>query len=179
MDTYTLAMDSATDLLSENRSEIIPENSLCNCKTAYTFSENIDMNKPEAINSIYDTTRFYTMENEVIEENYSILNEQRDVFYAPKYKNTNKDLIIVLSGQEQESELYYIFNNFIDRINTVISAGNHKVFSSIRSFVSEFISETSFESAVNKSYKLLKNGQTIVFPCTNNDFDFFSYINFS
>ena len=123
-----------------------------------------------------DTLRIFVKTKECLEESFApvFLNEQDEYEYVHS-PQAEKDIILVLSGKESESDLYYLLNKFKKRLHTLIYNGNHTPKIPTDYFVC-VIKTTSFKHSVNESYRIAENGQTILFPRTDYHFDFFEYV---
>jgi len=126
------------------------------------------------------TARFYEMNNGTIHESYSIIDtEGMANIPIDNAGNQEKDLIIILSDDMPKNELIEISNKFRDRLKLTIHYGTNNTIKSFFEHFSQIISVSSLKKAVNKSYLLAQNGQTIFFPHVNNRFDFFGNIDFA
>lgn len=134
-------------------------------------------------NNIVDmaTARSYEMNSGILNESYSILDESDNSadILADTDTNPINDIIIILSDDVRSDELTDIYNKFKDRLKLIIHYGNNIAVKNIFNNFSEIISVNSLKNAVNKSYLRVKNGQTILFPRIDKNFDFFKHVNFS
>lgn len=126
------------------------------------------------------TARFYEMNDGTIHESYSVI-DNGEIADLPIDNDGNheKDLIIILSDDMPNNELVEISNKFRNRLKLIIHYGTNSTIRSFFEHVSQIISVSSLKKAVNKSYLLAQNGQTIFFPRVNNRFDFFGNIDFA
>ncbi|MCF6242305.1 MAG: hypothetical protein L3J74_13275 [Bacteroidales bacterium] len=126
-----------------------------------------------------DTARFYTIQNGAVEENIAFIDEESEQFNYLSDNEYVKEVILVLTGSEQAKYLENLFSELKDRLHTVIYEQNSS-FDLLLSDESICVLKTdSITSAVTESYRIARDGQTIFFPNTHPDFDFFSHINFS
>ena len=79
----------------------------------------------------------------------------------------------------RRDELTNIYNKFKDRLKLIIHYGNNVDLTGIFNNISEIIKVNSLKKAVNKSYLNVKNGQTILFPRVESNFDYFKHVKFS
>ncbi|RLD65036.1 MAG: hypothetical protein DRI95_09590 [Bacteroidetes bacterium] len=142
---------------------------------------NIQMKTNE--NNIIDTAtvRSYEMNSGVLNESYSILEDTDNSaeILADTDMNPNNDLIIIISDDIRSDELTNIYNKFKDRLKLIIHYGNNVNITNIINNFSEVINVNSLKKAVNKSYINVKNGQTILFPRIETNFDYFKHVKFS
>jgi hypothetical protein len=126
------------------------------------------------------TARFYEMNNGTIHESYSIIDTEKIADIPINNEgNHEKDLIIILSDDTPKNELIEISDRFKNRLKLIIHYGTGSGIKSFFEHFSQIISVSSLKTAVNKSYLLAQNGQTIFFPRVNNRFDFFGNIDFA
>ncbi len=134
-------------------------------------------------NNIVDTAtvRSYEMNSGVLNESYSILEDNDDSagILADTDMTPNNDLIIIISDDIRSDELTNIYNKFKDRLKLIIHYGNNVDLTGIFNNISEIIKVNSLKKAVNKSYLNVKNGQTILFPRVEGNFDYFKHVKFS
>ena len=135
------------------------------------------MNKQSnfAINTL--TAKIFEMNAGAISE--SILLQKDDnitnnFFEYDEYKK--KDSILVLSDDYTDDEIAKLEAILDDNFHTVLYCGNNRskfinVFKKIKS-----ISADSLSSAVTKAYQLVKDGQAIIFPKVDRNFEFFAYL---
>ena len=127
------------------------------------------------------TARSYDMSDGVIHESFSQLEHSDDsaIILSETDLNPANDLIVVLSDYVRSDELVNLYNKFKNRIKVIIYYGNNTSVKQIFRPCTKIISANSLKKAVNKSYLLLKNGQTILFPRIGDNFDFFGNIDFA
>jgi len=125
----------------------------------------------------FNTARFYKMNEGIIEESFAFLDNQPvDTYYLSNRTTKNKDIVLVLSGKESDQEIDYLSDTLKTRLHTIIYSNNITVNQTLKSNASQIIETGSFRQSVNESYRIVENGQTILFPRTNSVFDFFSFI---
>ncbi len=123
-----------------------------------------------------DTLRIFLKRKGCVEESFApVMADEQDEYEYIAHSQTDKDIILVLSGKESEAELYYLLNKFKERLHTLIYAGNHTPKMPTDYFMC-VIKTTSFKHSVNESYRIAENGQTILFPRTDYHFDFFDHV---
>jgi len=127
------------------------------------------------------TARYYEMDNGVIHESFLKLEDDTcgTKMLSGKNEKPSKDLIVVISDDLKIDELSAFYKNFKNRLKFVIHYGNNTSIGLNFKALSPFMSVNSLKKAVSKSYKLAQNGQTIFFPRTVGDFDFFRHIDFA
>ncbi|MEN8119210.1 MAG: hypothetical protein ABFS35_02640 [Bacteroidota bacterium] len=180
METIT-DIDVVISKISNNVMEPISQSSFLNKPM---FNQPNSKSKMETLeNNIMDiaTARSYEMNSGILSESYSILNESdnsAEVLSDTDNKSVN-DIIIILSDDVKSDELTCIYNKFKDRLKLIIHYGNNNAVKRIFNNFSEIISVNTLKNAVNKSYLLVQNGQTILFPRIETNFDFFKHVTFS
>lgn len=125
-----------------------------------------------AINTL--TTKIFEMNDGAISE--SILLQSDDTltnnfFEYEEYKE--KDSILILSDDYTDKEIANLEAILDDNFHTVVYCGNNRskfadIFKKIKT-----ISTDSLTNAVTKAYQLVKEGQTIIFPKVDSNFEFF------
>lgn len=150
-----------------------------NKPTTSTINHKEDMSKQER-KQLFQTARFYTVRNKAIQENFAYIDgEPTQYTYVENDCGTNKDIILVLFGNEKESDLKNLFTKFQSRLHTVIYNQNNFPHKNFIENISYSLKTESMKQAVSEAYRIAGEGQTILFPCTDADFDFFEHIYFS
>lgn len=126
------------------------------------------------------TARSYEMSDGIIHESFSTLEDSDNSaeILADTDMNPANDIIIVLTDDVKCDELTDLYNKFKNRLKLIIHYGSNNEVKQIFEHFSQIISVNSLKKAVNKSYLLVQNGQTILFPRTEKNFDFFRHVDF-
>jgi hypothetical protein len=125
-----------------------------------------------------ETLRLYKVHNDTIEENFVFIDEENDYLSYIEI-DKNKNIILVLSGDEDYDTLLNIFTLLHNRIHTIIYIENNSLQKSLPEDIACLLKTDSMSCAISESYRIARSGQTILLPNTSPDFDFFSHVNFS
>lgn len=173
VDTIISSMDTAFP----RGDSFINRPTFCKPKSKTVMTDETETSS--SFNNAVDTARFYEINNGTIHESFSILeNDVRPNSTIDEPNNQEKDIIVVLSDDMQKNELSEIADKFRNRLNLIVHYGSNNAIKSFFEHFSQIVSASSLKNAVNKSYLLAQNGQTIFFPRVNNRFDFFTNIDF-
>ena len=129
-------------------------------------------------NTKSETVRFYKIHNGTIEENFVFIDEENDYLSYIEI-DKSKDIILVLFGNEDYETLLNLFTKLHNRIHTIIYIENNSLQKSLPEDITCLLKTDSMNQAISESYRIARDGQTILLPNTSPDFDFFSHVNFS
>ena len=179
METLT-DIDVVINKVTNSDMETIAQSSFLNKHSLNQPNRKLNMKTSKNYITDISTARSYEMNSGVLSESYSILDDSdnsaeilADTDMAPV-----NDIIIILSDDVRADELNDIYNKFKDRLKLIINYGNNINVKGIFNNFSEIINVNSLKKAVNKSYLQVQNGQTILFPRIEKDFDYFKHVNF-
>jgi hypothetical protein len=94
--------------------------------------------------------------------------------FAGSYKN---GIILIMTDKMTEDEISYFTENMKSKLKFIIYySGDASQFNLNHTKGLTFIRTFSLKSAVAEAYRKAKNGQAILFPKIDSNFDFFQYI---
>ena len=92
----------------------------------------------------------------------------------------SKQSIIVITDDFNKNELLKLNTKLNDNLHTIVYYGeNRHNFTEIFKKITKRISVSSFSNAVTKAYQLVKDGQTIIFPKIDCNFELFAHLEFA
>ena len=167
------------DLETKLQSSFLNQPTLIQTNSESKMDTQMETNENNPVDA--KTTRSYEMNSGVLNESYSILDDTDNSaeIFANTDMPTNNGIIVIISDDVRSDELTEIYNRFKDRLKLIIHFGNNIALTGIFDNISEIIKVNSLKNAVNRSYMNVKNGQTILFPRVDANFDFFRHVNFS
>ncbi len=144
--------------------------------TAKTLNRKPNMLKQK--NKRLQTAKFYTKLNETLHENFAYIDEDNSQL---RYIDADcgKNIILVLFDNVSDSDLQNIFTRLQNRIHTVIYYQGLQIHKFLPTNRTCIIKTNSIQHAVTEAYRIAHEGQTIVLPKTEVDFDLFAHIYFS
>ena len=147
-------------------------------------------NNMDSVSSSYKHTSFpintlsskvFEMWSGAISENIIVQekNSSTDMFLAyDEYKN--KKSIIIITDNYSDNEINKLESKLDNKLHTIIYCNkNRKKVSSILKKINSKISANSLTNAVTKAYQLVKEGQAIIFPKIDSNFEFFNHVEFA
>jgi len=152
-----------------------------NSKTKNNMDSVSNNNKQTSFTINTLTSKVFEMSCGVISENIIIQDDDiasNPVFEYDEYKN--KKSIIILTDNYSDNEIINIENKLDNNLHTVIYCNkNRKKISRVFNKIKTKMSADSLSNAVTKAYQLVKEGQAIILPKIDNNFEFFNYVEFA
>jgi len=132
-----------------------------------------------AINTL--TSKVFEMWAGAISENVIVHDEEtisNTVFQYSEYKN--KESIIIITDSYTNSEINELESKLDNNLHTVIYCNkNREKVSKLLNKVKTKISAKSLSNAITKAYQLVKEGQAIILPKVDSNFEFFNHVKFA
>ncbi|MBN1251545.1 MAG: hypothetical protein JXR51_03695 [Bacteroidales bacterium] len=129
----------------------------------------------------YLSSKIFEMNDGAIYENILMIDEEHTTDNFLNFNNlSDKSLIIIINDQFNDYELFELEKKLDKKLHTIVYIGNNKQkIATIFKRITKRICTSSISKAISKSYRIVKNGQSIVLPKIDMNFDFFSHVDFA
>ncbi len=153
---------------------------LSNNTAGHTTTRNRKPKMAEQKNiQLLQTAKFYTVLNETLHENFVFIDEDNaELSLIDNDIPVSKNIILVLFDNLLDKDLYSLFRKFQSRLHTIIYYNDIPLPEFLLKNNTCVIKTNSVQHSVTEAYRIARDGQTILFPRTDADFDFFAHIFF-
>jgi hypothetical protein len=126
-----------------------------------------------------EVSKSYEISGKCISESYFETSyDEEDIDFMSDYARSHKSgIILIMTDKMTEYEINYFTTHMRDKLKYVIYySGDASQFRLSPSKGLTFIRTFSLKAAINEAYRNAKNGQAIILPKINPNFDFCEYI---
>ena len=158
-------------LLNDSIETFIKPNSKASMNANYEFQTKSKKSRDIRVNKTYE------MQHGILSESYfDITDKNESIEFMNDYiSNSNNGLILVISDETDINELFAL-SGIEQSIKLIVNCSNcNKLENRSLNHVQQ-IKVNTISSAVNEAYKHVENGQSILIPYVNSNFDLFEHI---
>ncbi len=122
-------------------------------------------------------TKSFELVGKIISESYFEVDYSDTEFINDYSSNHKNGIILIMTEMMNETEINFFTKHLKDKLRYIIYYnGDVSQFNIQNSKGLTFIRTFSLKAAVAEAYRKVKDGQAIVFPTVEPNFDFFSYV---
>jgi len=128
-------------------------------------------------NSMPQVSKSYEIVGKCISESYFTYDETDTDFISDFSKSHKNGILLIMTDEMSEFDINFLAEHMGEKLKYIIYyRGDASQFNLVPSKGLTFIRTFSLKSAVIAAYRNAKNGQAIIFPKVDSDFDFFQYV---